>query len=1090
MTPNSLRSALSRTMLTGLLASVAATGFVAPAFAQSAPARGVVIPAQALDSALHTLMDATGTQITYESALSAGKRSSAIDGRMSAIAALSRLLAGTGLTYRQTGPRSFTLEALPAAEAGVTRIGTLRVQGAGSGGGNGRGDGAGWDGSAETVFTTPGSVSHISRETIDRFPGTSPADILKSVPGVLSGEARNSGGVDVNIRGLQGQGRVAVTVDGTINGTTVYRGYQGIGNRSYIDKDFIGSVSIDKGPSTGPGGAGAIGGTVSMTTIGADDIIPDGEALAVRMKLSVGNNATERAAIGKGTLLTGSNSRTRDIARPDFLSPGSSAGSVVFASKGSWLDLVAGFSYRRAGNYHAGNEGPGVAGPGSPPAFCITRPTNSTCTSALEWYAGPGQTAFLGGEEVLNTSEDTKSGLIKATIRIGNDHAVELGYSKYVSRFGENYPASVYRNTDGVNQARLSTTELDRYSLRYAWNPDNDLIAVKWNVWGTNLEESSQALGGIGSLPKFVEMRGTDVANTARFDTGMGELIAEFGGSYLFEKTGPVAGVWQGIPGRQGDRRETSAFARANWSPTDWLQLDGGLRYQHYKVHDELALATDPKRSAEAVGFSAGVTVEPLDGLQVFATYKDAARMPALLESTRGFFMSSDPALKPERAKNWELGANFTRRGAVFGDDEVNLKLVRFDNDIADYISRQWNTTTYVMYIFNTDRAKFAGFEASGSYKIGDFSAAFSATRYTDVSFCRINQPCANSSLAADYATNHVPPEFSANLTLTQSFFNDRLTISGRLNHVGERAAKAEVPASGASPFIAAIPWEPYTTGDVFVGVKISKALSIDASIENLTDHYYVEPLNLGLLPAPGRTFRIGLTGLLAPRSGGEGALSSLWSGTPARGADDYDWSGPYAGIHAGYANRAAYTDQLTLARGGALNENMPYELGSDDGGVVGVQAGYNLQLNRLFVIGAEIEYQRGGASLTERTNTTDTMTLDYDAMGTVRVRAGVTQGRWLGYATAGWAKAELERSWTRSAVLFADKGGAEGYTVGGGIEYGVSRALSIKGEYGLTDLRSGLRETSVTANGSQWDYRSESHLRISQLKLGANFRF
>ncbi len=87
----------------------------------------------------------------------------------------------------------------------------------------------------------------------------------------MSGENRNSGAIDVNIRGMQGANRVPVVVDGAFNTTTVQRGHQGVASRTYIDTDFIGGVEIQKGPSFGGEGAGAIGGLVSMRTINADD---------------------------------------------------------------------------------------------------------------------------------------------------------------------------------------------------------------------------------------------------------------------------------------------------------------------------------------------------------------------------------------------------------------------------------------------------------------------------------------------------------------------------------------------------------------------------------------------------------------------------------------------------------------------------------------------------------------------------------------------------------------------------------------------------------------------------------------------------
>jgi len=54
--------------------------------------------------------------------------------------------------------------------------------------------------------------------------------------------------VDVNIRGIQGQSRIAVTVDGSQQALDVYRGYAGMQQRSYIDQDLIRNMVVTKGP--------------------------------------------------------------------------------------------------------------------------------------------------------------------------------------------------------------------------------------------------------------------------------------------------------------------------------------------------------------------------------------------------------------------------------------------------------------------------------------------------------------------------------------------------------------------------------------------------------------------------------------------------------------------------------------------------------------------------------------------------------------------------------------------------------------------------------------------------------------------------
>lgn len=208
--------------------------------------------------------------------------------------------------------------------------------------------------------------------------------------------------------------RVAVSVDGAQNSTSVYRGYQGIANRSFVDPDFISGVSISKGPSGAPGAAGAIGGSVNMRTITADDIVPEGESFGMRLKVEGSNNTTPVKAAGGANLaeeFDGLAMVRSQVQRPDLFDVNGGSSSIVVAAKSEAFDLVAGFSRRRYGNYHAGETGPNAPQKSEPHYLCALYP--GYC-DGMEFYK-PGLTAYLPGEEVLNTSQDTTSGLLKGT---------------------------------------------------------------------------------------------------------------------------------------------------------------------------------------------------------------------------------------------------------------------------------------------------------------------------------------------------------------------------------------------------------------------------------------------------------------------------------------------------------------------------------------------------------------------------------------------------------------------------------------------------------------------------------------------------
>jgi len=88
----------------------------------SAPAAVYDIAPQPLDSALDAYIRASGSQVFYETALTANRRSAAVKGRLTPAAALEALLAGSGLAARRTDVDAFviTLAPRPAGTSAAT----------------------------------------------------------------------------------------------------------------------------------------------------------------------------------------------------------------------------------------------------------------------------------------------------------------------------------------------------------------------------------------------------------------------------------------------------------------------------------------------------------------------------------------------------------------------------------------------------------------------------------------------------------------------------------------------------------------------------------------------------------------------------------------------------------------------------------------------------------------------------------------------------------------------------------------------------------------------------------------------------------
>ncbi|WP_374833111.1 TonB-dependent receptor [Paenochrobactrum pullorum] len=872
------------------------------------------VPAGSLHQALTVFGRQAGLQVSFLASVTAGKTSAGVNGKMSSEAALTHILQGSGLrfsfingtTVSVTHVNEVTMPSLSAD--GSIILDTITVTN---------------DANKlfDATYTNAASTAYIPQKEIERFRGMSAGDFLKGEAGVMTGDNRNSGAIDVNIRGMQGFGRVPVIVDGAQQQNTVYRGYSGVASRNYIDPDMIGGVEIVKGPSSGVYGVGATGGVAVMRTLNADDIIKDGQNYGFRVRGSmIGNTSTPPPEGTRGGLdqysksyLTGCSwactpqtipeedlnidisklGAPQGMDRPGFLKPTSGSGSVAFASRWENLELVAGYTRRKTGNYHAGKHG-------DTPDKLITTTTRDSWPGAPgepdyynEWtdISIGGLNRYRAGEEVLNTSQDNTSYMLKSKLMLGDGHSLNLGFMKYKSDFGELMPSMIIR-FDGAEQAPLSHVSVDTYTARYNWNPeDNEFFNLTANLWHTKTDTHIMTPYKFGAVEMptgywdIAKRTGFDLSNESKFDTAWGDLTLSYGGSYTYETLAPPSDVDKVLDAgltieaaRDGWRKESSGYISGEWKPLDWLKLDAGLRYTKTHSYDRKPIQ-DPKpdenydtapwqnKEERSSGFTpiVAVTVEPLDGLQFYVRYAEAIRAPSLFESTTGFSVSALPsiAIKPEHAKNWEFGTNLSMDSVFDTGDELRLKAVYFNNTIDDYLTRgiradQRGGTS----MRNLKQAKFKGFELSGRYNMGAFYTEASGIYYTDTQFCMDEefkgQNCFSDGNPAGYSQLHVQPKISGSITLGARMFEESLDVGTRISYTGKRPTELLNITNGSQT--TTIAWKPYTLVDLFASYKINDDTTLDFNVDNLTDVYYMDALTLGLMPSPGRTFRASLT--------------------------------------------------------------------------------------------------------------------------------------------------------------------------------------------------------------------------------------
>ncbi|TRO96162.1 TonB-dependent receptor [Glycocaulis profundi] len=644
------RGRIGATLLAGTALATAALILTGPAQAQidaDAPASQmaeapfeVSIPPQPMASALNALSEQTGLSFVYATRDLEGIASPGARGRMSARDALDRLLAGSGFTARQMSARTVAIErpgtATPHDDA--IQLGLLRVEGAQAA-----------SPGARLPYETPGSSAYISQERIQRFRGTTVGDVISGTPGVLTGENRNSGSLDLNVWGMQGMNRVPVVVDGAQQSTVVYRGYSGVASRNYLDPDLLAEMVVDKGPSTRPEAVGATGGIMVARTLAVGDILDPDESFGIRVRGELRGNTTSPPPAGtKGGLQTDSLSPTAHGAsssggwvrscepserfpdfcdrhpvegaipqaayaqeappgsRPATFAPTGGGGSIVVAKRwGEQFDLIGAYARRSAGNYFAGTVGPS-AEIGS--TFSEHRVAGGTIVR--ERLTLQGDTRFRSGEQVVNTAYDNTSYLLKGTARWGGGHSLEVGFNRFDSDFGDMMPSEIVRG-EGFRQGEASNVLSDTWTARYRYQPeDNPWLDLRVNVWDKDIElqrnlyyglilwMASWSPGEPVMLPaaaEFSRRTGFDVDNTSRFEGTWGTLSVNYGASLTREdiSSAPYPELESGeysmdltMDKHDGKREERSAFVSAQWEPVGWLRLDGALRYTESETYD------------------------------------------------------------------------------------------------------------------------------------------------------------------------------------------------------------------------------------------------------------------------------------------------------------------------------------------------------------------------------------------------------------------------------------------------------------------------------------------------------------------------
>jgi outer membrane immunogenic protein len=186
-----------------------------------------------------------------------------------------------------------------------------------------------------------------------------------------------------------------------------------------------------------------------------------------------------------------------------------------------------------------------------------------------------------------------------------------------------------------------------------------------------------------------------------------------------------------------------------------------------------------------------------------------------------------------------------------------------------------------------------------------------------------------------------------------------------------------------------------------------------------------------------------------------------------------FTWTGGYVGANASFGF-------------GRYTSGGQSYFGNADGGLFGLTAGYNYQSGPL-VFGVEGDIDFGSVSGTGYPAPGTSATGSVNGEGSIRARFGYAFDHTLVYVTGGYTGANLKGSLAdlSAAPNFYDSQSTylNGFVVGTGIEYALTRNISVKAEYLFSDYGA----------GGLFGYTRDSigsGLLLSTIRAGVNYHF
>ncbi|WP_288820225.1 TonB-dependent receptor [uncultured Leclercia sp.] len=659
-------------------------------------------------------------------------------------------------------------------------------------------------GSSVESYTRPGAYSS---RTLNKNLQSLDAS-LRSMAGTYTQIDPLQGTVSVNIRGMNGLGRVNTMVDGV---TQTFFGmapanYHGGANTAAgvpLDPNFLAEVDVTRGNSAGSQGVNALAGSANMRTLGVDDVLMAGRQIGVLSRFKVGDNGLGRTGM------------VAVAGKTDPFANGGGLGAMV-----------------------------GISG---------------TRTYATYKNGGGRSSKDFIGEDNKYLRQEPHSEIYKLNFNPDEFNKIELSGRNYSNTFTRR---DITSDDYAVRYNYAPLNELIDINLLASTSRGNQSYKPEslYNFNRSSTTNKSNAVD-LNNTSRFT------LAEDLYAEFQVGGKVMDTRYSRRFVQSTETDRNTFAPAGKQ----KISALYTGLTLNKDIYQLDLNLNYTRSQVEGHKPACADNEKcfpqgattlrlDDTAFNPSATLSAQVTPWLQPFVSWSHSSRAPNVQEV---FFAneggaSMNPFLKPEKAETWEAGFNVNKKGLLLEQDSFHLKALAYHTRIKDYITSESFMLCYSgqlchdlensfggfnanVYVNTTSPVTTKGYEIEAGYDVGFAYANLAWSKQ------QTDQPTSIASTVYSFAYSDMSdlPESYATLDIGGRLFDQKVTLGSLVKFTGK---SKRLSTEGISSDTNSVPKEKMpnipTVIDLYSSWQMTDNVLLRFSVQNVTNRDYAEALN------------------------------------------------------------------------------------------------------------------------------------------------------------------------------------------------------------------------------------------------------